>query len=356
MEKDDLFNAVFQEGKPGPALKGYHVGAVIRSLAISFDGKLLACTDGKGQLHVFNTSTGKRTIHLEPKPGEFESWFWGVVFCTEKNLFACYRNRKQNEIGEVIEIRDAETGKCVRTLKDASKYAVLDRGGKFLVASDPMNPANLKIWDWIKDEPLHTIKLNPKYHELGLGEGCWVAFTSDGKTFATGENYGPLQIWDMQTGKLVRKVMGNNAKTFSLVFSPDGQTLAAGNTKGFIRLWDAAKGTLKARYQVDARRAGEATISVIQQICFSPDGKTLFSCGLEETICRFDLTTGKKLPDIKTGESLSCLVFSPDGTRLFSAGHGGTIRQWDMKTGAEIYLNDSPKSSQEKGRESLLDK
>jgi len=353
VEKDDLFDPVLQEGKPSPTLKGYQVGTVIDSLSISFDGKLLACTDKKGRLYVFNIHTGKRTIFLEPKPedkGEFGAWFCDVVFCREKNLFACFR--MQTNMEDKLEIRDAETGKFLRILKDSSMAGgMLNRGdGKFLVACDPQNDVDLKIWDWTTDKPLHSIKLNQKYRQLGLGESCSVSFPADGKMFATGELYGPLQIWDMQTGKLVHKLIGNKAKTSDLAFSPDGQTLAAANTKGLIRLWDAAKGTLKASYQVDARGAIEAGGNAILQICFSPDGKTLFSCGFEETICRFDLATGKKLPDIKTGEALSCLVSSPDGTRLFSAGDGGTIRQWDMKTGAE---DDSPKSTQEKGQEML---
>ena len=65
-----------------------------------------------------------------------------------------------------------------------------------------------------------------------------------------------------------------------MAFSPDGSTLASGSLDETIRLWDA----VSARSQVILEGHGDAIRSVV----FSPDGNTLASGSYDKTIRLWD--------------------------------------------------------------------
>lgn len=301
------------------------VGHVTRSLAISARGDRLACTDMLGRLHVFEARSGKRLVFLKPNK-EDKEWFTDVVFHPSKNLLACFHGTN------VMEIRDAETGKLVRSLEGASGVSVRNRGSALLGSGDLEHDNRKKIWGWDSDKPIQTVMRDRDLYD-GTVESTEIVSNASGTTVATVSCRSPLQLWDVKSGKEIRRLAKKEDEIWDVAFSPDGQLIVGSDLKGFIRIWEVANGTLKHRFRADAKD--------IAQIIFSPDGKTLVSCGTEKVIRRFDPVTGKKLPDITTDERIDCLVFSPDGTRLWSGGYGGLIRQWDTKTAAEIRPKNS---------------
>jgi WD40 repeat protein len=304
-----------EKGKPDAR---YRIGdGIIDSMAISPKGDYIVCTSWGGRLHVFETSTGKR-LHLVEPQNEY-GWFVNAVFHNDKNLFACHRQG-------TIEIRDAETGKLVRRIEQAHDFGLVPHNGVYLVGTDPRDSDAFMIWDWTNAKERVRIKLNRPLEE-GQSDQCYLAFSPDGKSVVTSGTHTPLETWDTQTGRLIRRFTRKSQQFTCTSFSPDGQTIAASDAKGIIRLWHATSGMLKHRLQAGTKR--------IQQIRFSPNGKIVASCGDDEIIRCFDPMTGKVLAEVKTGEKFRCLAFTPDGNTLFSAG-SDMIRQWDMKTGKEI--------------------
>jgi WD40 repeat protein len=65
-----------------------------------------------------------------------------------------------------------------------------------------------------------------------------VAFSPDGNTIATASTDGTARLWDVQTGRELRRFVGHTAGVENMIFSPDGRYIATASDDGTARLWD----------------------------------------------------------------------------------------------------------------------
>ena len=114
------------------------------------------------------------------------------------------------------------------------------------------------------------------------------AFSADSKLLATGggDEDEWLHIWDVETGKMVRRLPESNVTL--IAFSPDGKTLAAISRVAreklyHHRLWNLETGKERSRPKEFTRFASA--------LAFTPDGKTLFTCE-EDRVSTWDTMTG----------------------------------------------------------------
>jgi WD40 repeat protein len=163
--------------------------------------------------------------------------------------------------------------------------------------------------------------------------------SADGKLLATGAGDGAIRLWDLTTGRLVRRFdLGAMVVGSAVALSPDGKTLAApayGKKAGAreeVGLWDAATGN-------EIRRMETPPDAVCSCLAFSPDGKALAAGEWESGKVRvWDAGTGKEIRAWKGHDGRDTLVaFSADGKRLVTTAHDGTIRLWDMADGTERW-------------------
>jgi WD40 repeat protein len=66
-----------------------------------------------------------------------------------------------------------------------------------------------------------------------------VAFSTDGAQLASGGADGTIRLWDVETGKELRRMAGHTAGVENVIFSPDGKLIASAGDDGLARLWDA---------------------------------------------------------------------------------------------------------------------
>ena len=148
----------------------------------------------------------------------------------------------------------------------------------------------------------------PKDAKVRLGKGriLDIAHSPDGTQLAAASTIG-IWLYDVHTETEVALLTGHTDWVLSVTFSPDGQTLASGSVDETIRLWDACTAQHKATLNGHGHD--------VSSVAFSPDGKILASGGGHDgTIRLWDMETGKIKATLEGhGHDVSSMAFSPDG-------------------------------------------
>jgi len=150
--------------------------------------------------------------------------------------------------------------------------------------------------------------------------GYWVV-TGDGKK--------GLKLWDVATGKKIQRFKGHDRQVNSLAFSADGKLLlSAGNDKK-IKIWDIKTSRLIRELRGHSKKINRAV--------FSTDGKYIASASDDKKIILWDAQTGRKLKQLKVHKKpVKSLDFSADSKFLISAGQDKQIILWNIKTGKKV--------------------
>jgi WD40 repeat protein len=182
-----------------------------------------------------------------------------------------------------------------------------------------------------------------------------VAFDPASKTLASAGDDGTVRIWDLSTGSEMHvlrghfmnlpsdqqlKKLGSAKHVFALAFSPDGKTLASGAVSDSVKVWDLASGSVRTTLPVP----DEAT-ALVCSLSFSRDGKTLAAAVNRgrhprlRWICQvfqWQLATGNELGQpIEAGPlPLPVVAFTPDGQTI-ALTNRNRVALLDPSTGKE---------------------
>ena len=137
----------------------------------------------------------------------------------------------------------------------------------------------------------------------------------NGQSYAIVVLGGPIVIYDLHTGHILRKIP---YKSLSAAWSPDGKTLAFGS--GFtetsrVYLYDVARGTTSKPLLIP----GYTEISHIDSLVFSPDGTHLAVQNVDDRLTVFDLSKHKPVFTRITDPRFMDLNFTSDGRFLLAA-------------------------------------
>jgi WD40 repeat protein len=157
-----------------------------------------------------------------------------------------------------------------------------------------------------------------------------IAFSPQGKHFASGGRGGAVILWDALSGQKIRVLLnGEDASegVEALAFSPAGHELVA--AKGaWLYLWEDGNWTKFGKYA-----AGHGLS--ITQIAFSADSRTLWVGGMGGEIYFWDVGSKQIMPEPLRGwpRSVWHMALSPGGKHL-AASYGGGFPPllWDLET------------------------
>ena len=173
-----------------------------------------------------------------------------------------------------------------------------------------------------------------------------LAFSPDSNTIVTGSHDGTIHLWDKTNGEHKRTLLGHSDMVTAVVYSPNRDIFVSASLDGTIRLWGAV-GKLPKRIFTGHTRNFDL-------LTYSPNGKTLASRNSTTSdILVWDAetfqhklklmvnTNDEQGPQVverrnrmeKNEEMITSLTYSPDGATLVTGGMNNTIRFWDMENG-----------------------
>jgi WD40 repeat protein len=288
--------------------------------ALSRDGKMLATTADNSRVLLWNFATGQKIDAFRAE---------GSLACLalgpDGNLlaWASYQGK--------ITLRDLETGQT-RRLEGPSEGVgaslVFAPDGKTLLSSG--GGSLLCLWDVDSGKEIRRFNANLK---MTADVCCQPAFTPDGARIATGlrdagGNICDAVVWDRATGKEVLR-LPHDLGVSAVAISCDGKTLATAGRPGIVHLWDLATG--KKRGELKGLHDG------VGGLAFSADGKSLVVGGYWDFTLRiWDLASGKDMhPFNKERRGLEACALSADGKIVVAAGSDRILRVLDASTGRE---------------------
>jgi WD40 repeat protein len=256
-----------------------------RSIVFSPDGQMLAGGGDDGVVHLWNVRTGSLERSF---PGSADGQFVrSIAISPDGTRLAVARAKssgKDRRSANELAMLDLKTGKpcwsqtgdkwisSVAFAPDGKTLAAADGAVHLLDAEDGALRKSLRV----EDRVALQIAFSPDGKNLAGAGGHWV------KVGAGTQQISEVFLWDVQTGKLLRRLTDLGLWLRCVAFSPDGKTLATGSSgpilqKGSlswvsseIRLWDPQSGRLL--------RSIQGELAEVSSMAFSPDGKSLLSC------------------------------------------------------------------------------
>jgi WD40 repeat protein len=167
-----------------------------------------------------------------------------------------------------------------------------------------------------------------------------LSWSPDGKRFASAGKDGVIQIWDTETGKLLKRLslpgtikLGpywltsefESAIAWTPAWSKDGRIIECGYGDATIRLWNAHTGEII--------RTLEGHTAKVNNVAWSPDGRLLASSADDDIIKIWNAETGTLIADMRGHRAgINNIAWHPTDAVLASGSLDGTIRIWDTRT------------------------
>jgi RNA polymerase sigma factor (sigma-70 family) len=270
---------------------------VIYATVFSPDGDTMAVAYRSG-IRLFSRKTGHEIRQLPNALLSVQdvAHHGGMSFSPDGKILAVARHAREDEITGMergghttASLWDVATGEELHRLSGPRFVRWLgsaaDRPTLVLAPKD--EKGGLAVWDVVAAKAIRRIPLAKNL------SGARTLFSADGRFLATADaNEARLELWDVSAGRRIAVCQGppdwkpedrSLACWFdTMTFAPDGRSLATANHDGSIQLWEVGTGQ-------EVRRWGEPKRSRKHPLGFASDGRTITSAD-GETILIWDVT------------------------------------------------------------------
>jgi F-box and WD-40 domain protein CDC4 len=290
------------------------------------DDKIVSGVDDR-MINIYETKTGKLLSILRGHEGGV----WALQYIGNTLV--------SGSTDRTIRVWDMERGVCTHVfLGHTSTVRCLQIVMPTMVDGrlEPASPlivtgsrdSTLRVWrlpDPSTDAPFDGNGVNPWYIHTLTGHSLSVrAITAHGNTLVSGSYDTTVNVWNLETGRLVHRMEGHTQKVYDVVIDPDRKRCISGSMDSSIRMWDYVSGQCLQVLEGHTTLVGLLGLSKSYLVSGDADG-TLRTWNPENGVCQHVLSGHE--------EAITC--FQHDEHKVISGAEGG-LKLWDVKSGRLI--------------------
>jgi WD40 repeat protein len=158
-------------------------------------------------------------------------------------------------------------------------------------------------------------------------------FSPDGSLLASSALDGSLVLWDLKEKKVLTRIQEQNPYSLQIAFSPDGRRVTSSSRvvsdiASEVTEWDVKSGQRLNTIEYN----GEPVLSV----AYSPSGEYLASTGVDGYLVLSNLrSANRRVIRANYAEGMG-VCFSQDGRRVFTGGRDGYLSAWTVADGRHL--------------------
>jgi WD40 repeat protein len=317
-----LWDVVTGQERPPPA-DGH--GGEVRAVAVSRDGTL-AATGGGGAVRLWALPSGREARQIDAP----NTWFGGALALSPDGRW----------VTTVYGLHDTATGRLRpgRVVRGTT-FEGLDHVVEALAFAPDGRTVAMATRDVAAGKGrmvrLWDAQTAREVRHFGTQPVRALAYAPDGKALAAGNEDGSVVLWDVATGRELRRMAGHRREVGSVAFAPDGRLLASSSFDGNLVLWDAATGKEARRLVRGEGRPGGA-VNVLA-VAFSPEGRMLaaaeqpFTSADGACLTLWEVATGQVRRRLAGHQGyVNGLAFAGDGRTLVTGSADTTALVWDL--------------------------
>ena len=296
---------------------------VVHTLAFTPDDAVLAAAGGNTEgfdIHLWDVATGQ-DVGILNGHGDI---VWDLAFSPDGQLLASASS------DGTAKIRDWRNGDILKILEFPSEVSSVSFSPDGLTLAvggvdETVNQIrNASVWTFAADSWEPLVKF-PEYWNITA-----LAYSPDGSILVGGGTSRNVQVWRTSDGTSLF-TLNHAHQVGKAAISPDGSTVATTTcimvvntncTEGGVWLWDLTTGKL-------LRKLGNFA-DIVEHVAFSADGSTLIAASRNGTLRFYNTTDYQTLFDFTAPSRISALALSPDSGLLATGHFDGQVNLWKI--------------------------
>jgi len=298
-------------------------GEFTRSVAFTFDGKVLASAGGNNEdfaIRLWDVAGGQSILKLDGHTGIV----WGLAFSPDGQMLASVSS------DATAKIWDWRNGTLIQSLDFPAEVVSVSFSpdGRILAVGGVDEPQgdiqNAAIWTFSVSSWQPLLKF-PEYWNIEA-----MVYSPDGRWLIGGGTSRNVKVWRTGDGTSVF-TLSHAHQVLDAAVSPDGSIVATATcqvtvneecTEGGVWLWNLSNGRLLNKLR--------GFPDVVESVSFSVDGSSMIAASRNGTMRVYATSDFQQQFEATPPGGNGIMTPSPDGGLLATGGNNGVVHLWKV--------------------------